>query len=269
MPTRAISLAFFADFSGRLLQPRLVIVIYGQRTYGAVDEQAGQYAVTKFAHIYYLPIIPTGSVWITGPERGIPTPLNFKSIAAGYLRTWGIGLGGLFVVLGLAGSGVLVALLGVLCAALSIATWKWSKRTSEDARLRGNLNALAFGTYCPPKLLAPPIREHYKIELQRRQQIVQNARPPDDVARFGTRDLGELVRAYGVLSLHDSPQAREQLDELLKLKAPSAELTDGIYRDKTTASDEPGAAASFQLPAERGAMLEAIEDAAAQRMLHA
>jgi hypothetical protein len=246
-----------------------VIVIYGQRTYGAVDEQAGQYAVTKFAHVYYLPIIPTGSVWITGPDRGIPTPLNLKSIAAGYLRTWGLGLGILFVILGLTGVQILLALLGLVCAALSIATWRWSKRTSEHERLRGNLNALAFGTYCPPKLLATPIREHYKIEMQRRQQIAPTARPPEDVARFGTRDLGELVRAYGVLSLHDSPQAREQLDELLTLKAPSAELTDGIYRDKNTASDEPGVSHNFQLPAERGAMLEAIEDAAAQRMLHA
>ena len=130
MPSCANSLAFFADFSGRLVHARPVIVIFGHRTYGAVDEQGGEYAVTKFAHVYYLPIFPTGSVWMTGPETGIPTPLNFKSIAAGYLRTWGLGLGVLCFVLGLTGLNVLLALLGLISASVSISTWKWRKRTS-------------------------------------------------------------------------------------------------------------------------------------------
>ncbi len=29
-----------------------MIIIYGHRTYGAVDEQGGQHAVTRFAHVY-------------------------------------------------------------------------------------------------------------------------------------------------------------------------------------------------------------------------
>src|SRR5205814_6157289 len=115
---------------------------------------------------------------------------------------------------------------------------------------------LAFGTYCAPALLPAPIRAHYELELQRRQQITPNARPPEDVARFGTHDLGELVRAYGILSLHRSDAARTQLTELLQLKAPSAELTDGIYREKHEDGAQP-----FQLPADRAARVTAIEDA--------
>ncbi len=270
MTTGAISRTLIADFSGRLVHPqRPVIVIYGQRAYGAVDEQAGQYAVTKFAHIYYMPLVPVGSVWLTKPDRGIPTPLNGKSVLSAYARTWGLLAGTLMLVAGLSGA-ILTAVLGVVILGASIATWKlWGKRTSEDAKLRGNLNALAFGTYCPPELLSGPIRQHYTLELQRRQQITPNARPPEDVARFGTRDLGELVRTYGILSLHGTSQAREQLSELLRLKAPSAELADGIYRDKNTAGDDPGAGDGFQLPAERAAMLAVIDDAARQRMLRA
>ena len=217
-----------------------------------------------------MPLVPTGSVWLTKPDRGIPTPLNGKSVVAAYARTWGLLAGAGMIFSGLSGS-IATALVGIVVLGASAATWKlWGKRTSEEARLRGNLNALAFGTYCPPELLSGPIRQHYTLELQRRQQITPNVRPPDDVARFGTRDLGELVRTYGILSLHGTAQAREQLTELLRLKAPSAELTDGIYRDKNTAADEPGALAGdgFQLPAERTAMLAVIDDAARQRMLH-
>ena len=58
----------------------------------------------------------------------------------------------------------------------------------------------------------------------------ESPRPPEDVARFGTRDLDELVRAYGMLSLHGR-KAKPQLDELLQLKAPSEDARDGIYRD--------------------------------------
>jgi hypothetical protein len=240
-----------------------VIIIYGQRTYGAVDEQAGQYAVTRFAHIYYMPLVPTGSFWMTGPSRGIETPLNGKSIAAAYARTWGLVLGGALAIFGFSSS-IVTGLVGLVLAAASAMTWKlWGKRTTEDAKLRGNLNALAFGTYCEPRLLAAPIRAHYELELARRQQITPNARPPEDVARFGTHDLGELVRAYGILSLHPSGAARTQLTELLQLKPPSAALTDGIYREKPVEGE------SSQLPAERASRVTAIADAASQRMLRA
>jgi hypothetical protein len=241
-----------------------VVIIYGQRPYGEVDEQAGQYAVTRFVHIYYLPIVPQGSLWVTAPGRGIPTPLNLKSVVAAYLRTWGLLAGAILAITGFSVS-ILLSVLGVLVFAAAAGSWKlWRKRMTEDAKLRGNLNALAFGTYCSPELLSPPIREHYKLELHRRQEITQNARPPEDVARFGTRDLGELVRAYGILSLHGSPQAREQLDQLLRLEAPSGDQADGIYRKP---SDDTGE--NFQLPADRSAMLGAIEGAASQRMLRA
>ncbi|HUS29378.1 MAG TPA: hypothetical protein VMZ53_12755 [Kofleriaceae bacterium] len=243
-----------------------MIIIYGQRLYGAVDEQGGQYAVTKFAHIYYMPLFPVGSVWLTAPDRGIPTPLNGKSVLAAYARTWGLVAGGALIVSGLSTS-IIVSILGLVVLAASIATWKlWGKRATHDAQLRGNLNALAFGTYCDPQLFTPPMREHYKLELQRRQQVAEHARPPEDVARFGTRDLGELVRSYGILSLHGSAQAREQLSQLLKLDAPSAQLTDGgIYREKH--GDD--ATETLQLPADRVQMLAAIDDIARQRMLRA
>src|SRR5438045_3125750 len=158
-----------------------------------------------------MPLFLTGSFWMTGPSRGIETPLNGKSIAAAYARTWGLVIGIAMATFGFASS-IVTGLLGIMLAVASAMTWKlWGKRTAAEAKLRGSLNALAFGTYCAPALLPAPIRAHYELELQRRQQITPNARPPEDVARFGTHDLGELVRAYGILSLHPSGAARTQL----------------------------------------------------------
>lgn len=57
-----------------------MIVIYGQSNYGAVDEQGGQYAVTRFAHVYYMPLIPMTSFWMTGPERGFEIGMAWKSV---------------------------------------------------------------------------------------------------------------------------------------------------------------------------------------------
>lgn len=241
-----------------------MIVIYGHRSYGAVDEQGGQYAVTRFAHIYYMPLFPTGSVWMTGPAKGIEIGLHGKSVLAAYCRTWGLLAAIVLVGMGLTGAGILDALIGLAIGGASIASWSWSKRRTEDAKLRGNLNALAFGTYCAPELMRGPLRQHMEIEMNRRQQVAEKARPPEDVARFGTRDLGELVRSYGVLSLHGSGQARAQLTELLQLKVPSGDVRDGVYRDNY--SDTAGGKVEL-LPADRTAMLQVIEDAASQRLL--
>lgn len=234
-----------------------MIVIYGHRTYGAVDEQGGQYAVTRFAHVYYMPLVPIGSLWMTGDGRGFEIGVSWKSVAAAYARTWGLLVGTILMFTGFGGSGIVTGLFGLAMLALSIATWfVWSKRRTEDAKLRGNLNALAFGTYCAPELMKGGVRAEIEMHVERRARAAESPRPPEDVARFGTRDLDELVRCYGVLSLHGR-KAKSTLDELLQLKAPSSDARDGIYRDNHTAF----------LAGDRAQMLETIEAAASQRVI--
>lgn len=233
-----------------------MIVIYGQSNYGAVDEQGGQYAVTRFAHVYYMPLIPMTSFWMTGTERGFEIGMAWKSVLAAYARTWGLLAALVMTVTGFGGSNIVTGLLGLVIGALSISTWiLWSKRRTEDAKLRGNLNALAFGTYCAPEHMKGGLRASIEMEVERRARQAESPRPPEDVARFGTRDLDELVRCYGVLSLHGR-KARPTLDELLQLKAPSSDVREGIYRDNHT---------SF-LAGDRAQMIETIEAAAAHRL---
>lgn len=73
-----------------------MIIIFGERMLGKVDQVPGFcYVVTKFAHLNYIPLIPTAS-WIVleGSEsgdgfRGKPIGMSGKSVLAGYIRGWG------------------------------------------------------------------------------------------------------------------------------------------------------------------------------------
>lgn len=72
-----------------------MIIIFGQKMYGKVDRVPGLcYVVTQFAHLNFLPLIPTGGyIIIEGTEsggefRGKPIGLSLKSVFAGYVRVW-------------------------------------------------------------------------------------------------------------------------------------------------------------------------------------
>ena len=231
-----------------------MIIIYGHRTYGAVDEQGGQHAVTTFAHAYYMPLFPISSTWMTGPERGISIKLSGKSVLAAYARTWGAvgAIGCVFSALG--GGGAVVGLAAVALGTASISSWRWRKRRTEQAVLRGNLNALAFGTYCDSHLLAKDVVASLRERLEARRLAAGMTRPPEDVARFGSRNIEELASAYGLLCLHGRTTAAD-IAALLELKAPTTEGREGIYRDGHEGS------VALNIP-----MAVAIEQAAQARM---
>jgi hypothetical protein len=66
-----------------------MFVIYGVRSYGAVDNEDGSQHATRFVHVYYLPLIPVGGVRIhpTGDEQA--ASMDFKSVLIAYARFWG------------------------------------------------------------------------------------------------------------------------------------------------------------------------------------
>jgi hypothetical protein len=99
------------------------------------------------------------------------------------------------------------------------------------------------------------LRASIEMEVERRARLAESPRPPEVVARCGTRDLDEHVRCYGVLSLHGR-KAKPQLDELLQLKAPSSDAREGVYRDNHAAF----------LAGDRAQMIETIEAAAQHRL---
>lgn len=175
-----------------------MIVIWGTRRVGKLDAREGQYALTRFAHVYWLPIFPVGAVWITRDGYGHSMKLSGRGVAAGYARTWGPLLGAV----GVAGAGGMagfaLALAAVSTAALS---WSWRKPASKAAERRSDMNQLAFGTRCEPSLMPEELVVVLRPEIEARWKALSNGETPSDVARFGTEDPARAAAAYGVLRL--------------------------------------------------------------------
>jgi hypothetical protein len=75
-----------------------MVVIYGTNLYGRVDHVGDTYHVaTRFAHLYYLPLIPLSSWLVVNDTEsdntfsGWPVGLRLRSVVSGYLRAWGGG----------------------------------------------------------------------------------------------------------------------------------------------------------------------------------
>ena len=67
------------------------MIVYGTGMYGKVDEVEGFcWTATQFGHIYWIPLIPTGSYIVTGEDgdgiQGLKVPLNGKSVGVAYLQ---------------------------------------------------------------------------------------------------------------------------------------------------------------------------------------
>lgn len=224
-----------------------MIVIYGTRHYGQVDSHDGEYAVTRFAHVYWLPLFPVGSAWITDGTnddlRGHKVRISGRSIAAGYARVWGpiatiaaIATGGLG---GLVTAGVAAAMTG----------WSWSWWRLRDARelRRSDYHLLAFGTRCDPLRMPRDLIDALRPSLEQRWSQVSDGRTPDDVARFGGANPAQSVLAYAMLRLaartapgEHAAKARDASDRILDALAgtdASSLLEGGPYRSAQIAGD--------------------------------
>ena len=86
-------------------------ISWGRRLYGAVDRMpGGVYVGTMCGHFCYLPLIPHGSMIVTGKDgsayQGVQIPLSLKSWAVGWVQ---VVLTGLMVMLGMMLMGLLIA----------------------------------------------------------------------------------------------------------------------------------------------------------------
>lgn len=72
-----------------------MIIIWGSRLYGKVDEVPGLFHVaTTFGHFWYIPLIPMGSMVVLAKDgssvQGMKIPLSAKSIFVAWGRALGI-----------------------------------------------------------------------------------------------------------------------------------------------------------------------------------
>src|SRR4051812_35413054 len=145
-----------------------MIVIWGTRTAGKVEQRDGQYALTRFAHVYWIPLFPVSSMWVTRDGMGHQSKMSGKSVVAGYARTWG-------PIVAAAGVAGLVSLpVAAVAVTLTALAWAWKDVNTDAAKRRSDLNALAFGTRCEPKLLTGELAETIKLELDRKWAVISN-----------------------------------------------------------------------------------------------
>jgi len=218
-----------------------MVIIYGHRAYGRVDEWGGEYAQTSFVHIYYMPIVPTGSLWVTrehaGTQFGVPIEVHLKSVAATYLRTWAIVAA---VVAFSVAPGLVTGSVALALGLASAYSWTWLALRGAAARHRSDFNLLAFGTRCEPKRMPRDTRAKLAASLEERRSKLAEQRPVEDVARFGAHSLDEAVLAYGVLRIaaldHRDAAADAAADRLLAGSHDKLPSGDGPYRDAQTVS---------------------------------
>ncbi len=218
----------------------MAVIIYGTREYGLVDEYQGEHASTTFFHIWFAPIFPVGSTWITrsvGEREGHKIKLHGKSIAAAYLRVWGPIVALLGFLASENGSHGYAAL-GTLALALSAWSWRWSKLRGDRAKRRSDFNYVAFGTRAEPSRLLAATRTELRVSLDRSWNARAPKGSPNDVAQHGTSDPAEAVLAYGLLRLAALERRAKgdedaDADRILDGDHVPVAIADGPYRAAT------------------------------------
>jgi hypothetical protein len=168
-----------------------MIIIGGSSLYGRVDKVPGLFHVaTQFAHIFWLPVIPLGSIIILEENahgyRGVKYGLSGRSVLAAYLRSWpllaAVGLltaAGLILTDGGAGraAAVLAGLAGIgMLAAGLAAHGLWA--TASEERFHKLCARLEVD---PDELLADVEAEAQAADAQARAQADENATELDAV----------------------------------------------------------------------------------------
>jgi len=67
------------------------VIVAGTRLAGKVDETSVGYVVTRFVHVWFLPLVPMSS-WFVTDAGARPVPFSFKSALLGYVRSWAVAL---------------------------------------------------------------------------------------------------------------------------------------------------------------------------------
>jgi hypothetical protein len=204
-----------------------MLIIYGSRWCGQVDTQEGQCQLTRFAHIYWMPILPVGTMWATSKVdkgfQGHKVRWSWRSVLAGYARFWGP----VVTLFGIAQLSLDGALTATIAASLCAWSWTWYGVRGEREQRRSDHHAAAYGTRCDPLRMPRQLAFSLRTEVDRAWAAASDGRTPEDVARLGATAPGEAALAYATLRL----AARTAVGDAAKLaRATSEKLLDASVR---------------------------------------
>ena len=106
-----------------------------------------------------------------------------------------------------------------------------------------DMDRLAFGRRCVPSRLAEDERERLSRLLSSRLAERGEPRPPEEVVRFGARDVEELIAAYGLLRLDPHRHAQAAAEHLLAQAFEAMPADGGPFRAAAPASADQAAIA--------------------------
>lgn len=181
-----------------------MFVIHGVDRYGKVDAVDGEYLVTRFHHIFGIPLIPIASEWITGQDRiglyGHACRLSSKSIVAAYARTWGLAIAVVLGVVAVNGpAGLLVP--AALLVALAVVSLSVRRLTEPRGLRRVALQRPVLGIALDP-LQLPTDTAMLLLDLAQKQfDAMSGGRTAFDVAQRGAASDAEAAHAFVVLRL--------------------------------------------------------------------
>jgi hypothetical protein len=196
-----------------------MMVIHGIDRFGRIESGGGEYLVTRFHHLFLVPIIPIGSEWITENDGtrllGRPCRLSWRSVLTAYARAWGV-IAAAALVLWIAALGGGPIALGVAAIAVYVGRMYWRRPLRDRRELRRiELQRPVFGIALDPRqlrradaLLLLPAAEAGFAE-------VSGGRTALDVARTGASSEAQAAHAFVVLRLMAACERRARAAELV------------------------------------------------------
>lgn len=187
-----------------------MIVVWGSKLYGKVDEIAGLgYVATQFGHLFWIPLIPMNSYFVTDKTQhrfeGVQLGLCWKSVLVGYARVFSV----LFL---LAGFGAANALFN-------------PTEALDPARVPSQYVVLALGVLAIPVCLAVNMSAVRQANYDTACELANRA-------GFDDRMRTYIDFSYGRISEDQADQRFAELDEAeqnLPTEVQDAELAE-IYQ---------------------------------------
>lgn len=165
-----------------------MVIVFGRKIYGTVEESGGSSVQTQFVHVYYLPLIPIGSYLMLGKnDRGAAIgrkiPLHLPSVLAGYLRAWGyVGILACVAFALTSSDSRVQALFWLLLGlyAVGVVVWSYRRLGKLSRERRGQYAAYASvsGYACDAGILArtdPAFAENLRADVTTRARGLMSA----------------------------------------------------------------------------------------------
>jgi hypothetical protein len=201
----------------------MMVVFHGRRLYGRVDSTRGTCVATLFFYIQFLPIIPLSSHLVLSDKPGateaIRIPMQWRSVVAGYLRTWGLVATVILVIAGAvqvhdagaSADAVWSGLEGVLALTALAAAFGVLGRLDRDQRAQRAVWERRIGQPVDPLLLGVEVRE--KLAKKLKKQLRKNT--PENPG--GYREVAPPRANYRAVALDPNVVDRDLLETAFTL----------------------------------------------------